>query len=241
MLTFQNNQGQFFYKRIVLNTSCFQYPGNCMRWNRFFSQAADLVLQLYKKGTSSKKELHHNFFPVNFLKFYLPLCCFRSSHSEVFLRKGVLKICSKFTGEHPCRSAISIKLQSNFIEIVLRQGCSPVNLLHTFRAPFPRNTSDWLLLLFIPLTAYKIFYQHKYFTWRCLVFTTYFCALRICNWVVTKLRSKLCQLSTVRPRFISWVFRFFRNKFFDILSNLSHHCRQTNFSLTKRCMKENEN
>ena len=38
-----------------------------------------------------------------------------SSHPEVFLRKGVLKMCSKFTGEHPCRSAISIKLQSNFV------------------------------------------------------------------------------------------------------------------------------
>ena len=34
----------------------------------------------------------------------------RSSHPEAFLGKGVLKICSKFTGEHPCRSAISIKL-----------------------------------------------------------------------------------------------------------------------------------
>ena len=34
----------------------------------------------------------------------------RSSHPEVFLKKGVLKICSKFTGEHPCRSVISIKL-----------------------------------------------------------------------------------------------------------------------------------
>ena len=32
----------------------------------------------------------------------------RSSHPEVFLGKGVLKICSKFTGEHPCRSGISI-------------------------------------------------------------------------------------------------------------------------------------
>ena len=32
----------------------------------------------------------------------------RSSHPEVFLGKSVLKICSKFTGEHPCRSAISI-------------------------------------------------------------------------------------------------------------------------------------
>ena len=29
-----------------------------------------------------------------------------SSPPEVFLRKGVLKICSKFTGEHPYRSVI---------------------------------------------------------------------------------------------------------------------------------------
>ena len=34
----------------------------------------------------------------------------RSSHPEVFLRKGVLKICSKFTKEHPCQNVISIKL-----------------------------------------------------------------------------------------------------------------------------------
>ena len=32
---------------------------------------------------------------------------FRSSLSEVFLGKGVLKICSKFTGEHPCQSAMA--------------------------------------------------------------------------------------------------------------------------------------
>ena len=34
----------------------------------------------------------------------------RSSHQEVFVRKGVLKICSKFTIEHPCQSVILIKL-----------------------------------------------------------------------------------------------------------------------------------
>ena len=68
------------------------------------------------------------------------------SHTKVFLRKSVLKICSKFT-EHPCRSVISIKLQRNFIEIALRHGRSLVNLLHIFRTPFPRNTSGWLLLI----------------------------------------------------------------------------------------------
>ena len=39
----------------------------------------------------------------------------RSSQSEVLLGKGVKKIRSKFTGEHPCRGVASITLQSNFI------------------------------------------------------------------------------------------------------------------------------
>ena len=69
----------------------------------------------------------------------------RSSHSEVFLGNGVLKICSKFTGEHSYRSVISIKLL-NFIEITLLHGCSPVNLLHIFRTTFHKNTSRRLLL-----------------------------------------------------------------------------------------------
>ena len=55
----------------------------------------------------------------------------RSSCPELCLRKGVLKICSEFTGEHPWRSTISIKL----LEITLRHGCSPTNLLHIFRTP----------------------------------------------------------------------------------------------------------
>ena len=64
----------------------------------------------------------------------------------MFLGKGVLKISSKFTGEHPCRSAISIKLLCNFIETTLRHGCSPVNLPHIFRTPFAKNISGELLL-----------------------------------------------------------------------------------------------
>ena len=58
--------------------------------------------------------------------------CHGRSHPDMFLGNGVLKICSKFTGEHSCRSATSIRLQSNFIEIILRHGWSPVNLLHFF-------------------------------------------------------------------------------------------------------------
>ena len=63
----------------------------------------------------------------------------------MLLRKGVLKICSKLTGEHPCQSVISIKLLCNFAEITLRHGCSPVNLLHIFKTPFLRIPLDGCL------------------------------------------------------------------------------------------------
>ena len=64
---------------------------------------------------------------------------------DVFLGKGVLKIYSKFTEEHPCQSVILIKLLCNVFEIALRHGCSPVNLLHIFRTPFYKNTCGGLL------------------------------------------------------------------------------------------------
>ena len=62
-----------------------------------------------------------------------------NSPPKVYLAKVVLYICSsKFTGERQCRSVILIKLQSNFIEITLQHGCSPVNLLHIFITPVLR-------------------------------------------------------------------------------------------------------
>ena len=64
---------------------------------------------------------------------------------HLVLRQCVLKICNKFTGEHPCRSVISIKLFCNFTEITLRHGCSPINLIHIFRTLF----SGGLILQFI--------------------------------------------------------------------------------------------
>ena len=64
---------------------------------------------------------------------------YRSNHPGVFLETGVLKIYSKITGEYLCQSAISIKLLCNFIEIILRHGCSPVKMMHIFRTPFLKN------------------------------------------------------------------------------------------------------
>ena len=65
----------------------------------------------------------------------------RNSPPDVFLRKVVLKICSKVTEKHPCRGVIC-----NFIEITLRHGSSPVNFLHIFRTHFLKDTSGGLLL-----------------------------------------------------------------------------------------------
>ena len=53
---------------------------------------------------------------------------------------------SNFFYKNPCQSAISIKLQNNFIEIVIRHGCFPVNLLLIFRTLFSKNISGGLLL-----------------------------------------------------------------------------------------------
>ena len=98
---------------------------------------------------------------------YLPITnkCLRSNSSEVLLGKDVLKMSSKFRGEDPCRSAIPINLQGNFIEIALRHVCFPINLLHIFRTPLPKNTSGWLLLITNPefntLTEKLMEYQNN--------------------------------------------------------------------------------
>ena len=81
----------------------------------------------------------------------------------MFLGKDVLKICRKFAGKHPCRCVISIKLQSNFIQITLRLGCSPLNLLYDFRKPFYKNISGGLLLEITILLSLLLLLKY-YFT-----------------------------------------------------------------------------
>ena len=41
-----------------------------------------------------------------------------------------------------------MKLHSNFIEITLQHGFSPVNLLHIFRIPLPKAASEILIKIF---------------------------------------------------------------------------------------------
>ena len=121
----------------------------------------------------------------------------RSSRLEVFLRKGVLKICSEFTGEHPCRNKISIKLLCNFIEIAFWHWCSSVNLLHIFRTPFSMNTSGWLLLyhdednLQVKSGKTMIKESHRGITWSC------FC---VRYWLSLLIIFSLCSATTLGMR-----------------------------------------
>ena len=71
---------------------------------------------------------------------------YQSSPPVAFLEKGCLKICKKSTGEQPWRNVIPIKLQSNFTEITLRYGYSPINLLHILGTSYPKNTTGELVL-----------------------------------------------------------------------------------------------
>ena len=48
------------------------------------------------------------------------------------------------------------QIYSSFIEITLRHGYSPVNVLHIFRKAYSKNTSKWLLLSLTTLTLNEI-------------------------------------------------------------------------------------
>ena len=65
-------------------------------YKKLFAKINHITIQLWYKCT--------------YCKYSDIIYEYRSSHPEVFLGKGVLKICSKFTGKHPCRITISIKL-----------------------------------------------------------------------------------------------------------------------------------
>ena len=84
-----------------------------------------------------------------FLVFLLITTKYRSSHSQMFYKIGVLKNFTKFIGKHLCWSHFLIKLQApkvcNFIKRPLYR-CFPVNFVEFFKTPFSKNTSGRLLL-----------------------------------------------------------------------------------------------
>ena len=104
------------------------------------------------------------------LFLYLIPTMFRSNHPEVFLEKGVWKYAANL--HENTRAEVWFQ---NFIEITLRHGCSPVNLLHIFRILFLKNTSGQLLLIdvlsaedldFIKIKKPKGIVLHSFFTYH---------------------------------------------------------------------------
>ena len=126
---------------------------------------------------------------------------YRSNPWEVFLEKGVPKIYSKSTGEHPCQSAISIKLLCNFIKITLRNGCSPVNLMHILRITFRKNCSRGMLL--------QRFWCNDFLRsqdfWRPLLNV-------LCTFKLRPVSTGLLRLS-MNYEFFRILYEFFRSKF----------------------------
>ena len=84
----------------------------------------------------------------------------------LIIGNSVLKIYSKFTEEHPCQSAISIKLLCSFIEIAFRRGFSSVYLLYIFRTPFLKNTSGRLFLWLFMLQGLTVKYSPALGKWH---------------------------------------------------------------------------
>ena len=85
---------------------------------------------------------------------------FRSSPSEVFLGKGVLKVCSKLTGEHPCRGTnkMMVFLQSKFLQACYSSGphiMSVLKLVHTSQGSHEKVIYTNFFLMPTTLTKFE--------------------------------------------------------------------------------------
>ena len=74
----------------------------------------------------------------------------RSSHQRCYVRKGVLRNFTKFTGKHLCQSLFFNKVAGfrpvTLLKKRLWHRCFPVNFVKFLRTPFSQNTSGRLLL-----------------------------------------------------------------------------------------------
>ena len=117
----------------------------CLFWIKLQAwRPANLLKRDFNTGVSCEvcETFKNTYFPI-LKNIWERLILFKANQTSFFQKqspRGVpRKRCSKNMQQ----------MQSNFIEITLRHGCSPVNLLHIFRTPFIKVTSGWLLLVFI--------------------------------------------------------------------------------------------
>ena len=105
----------------------------------------DTVLENFT-GTVLKTLHKFKYSRIQIFLFIIPFCKLNESWYQIcawilsikqrFLKKVSYRVCQKSIAQK-----IWKYVQSNFIKITLRHECSPVNLLHIFRAYFPRSTS----------------------------------------------------------------------------------------------------
>ena len=73
----------------------------------------------------------------------------RSSHTEMFCKRGVLESFAKSTGKQKCQSLFLIKFQALPVTLFKKRfwdRCFPVDFAKLLRTPFLQNPSGWLLL-----------------------------------------------------------------------------------------------
>ena len=82
----------------------------------------------------------------------------QTQHSRGVLRKRCSENVSKFAGELPCQSVISIKLH----EIILRHGCAPVNLFIFSEYIFLKASLEGCFcILLVSLILWSVFIVNK--------------------------------------------------------------------------------
>ena len=125
-----------------------------IKYKYFFIKAVQLFLGFQLKRTPSMKEMYRiskftnlesstfekgvlctpdSFF---FIGDYIYFTLNTSSHPEMFLRKGILKICSKFTGKHPwvfLRTPLDGCFCINFLWLQTNWKFTQANLIHHVR------------------------------------------------------------------------------------------------------------
>ena len=125
----------------------------------------------------------------------------------MFLREGVLKICSKFTGEHPCRSVISIKLLCNIIEITLQHRGLPGKQIKTCLCIYISVLSS-IYYLDKPMMFAKFLSKHKrkhsyHVKMLYLILTKVICALNLNRKVLRVTVRMYCSLINITIMFYS--------------------------------------
>ena len=92
---------------------------------------------------------------------------YRTSHQRYFVRKGVFRNFTKFTGKHLCQSLFFNKVAGlrppTLLKKRLWHRCFPMNFVKFLRTPFLQNTSGRLLLPILIPGKKTVFCEKNFF------------------------------------------------------------------------------